>query len=612
MLRVLLSWALILPQRLRSALPLPASWRSRTSRSSRMAIWPGTQLASHALYPVLAVLAPAALFLLWLNAFPLRDNNEGLYAEIAREMLASGQYLVPKLNGVPYIEKPPLLYWLAGAAMALWGPAPGAVRLASALPMLALCLGLFQFCRRHLGMAAGCYASVALASMVPVALMAHLVLFDPLMSALLGGCMLCFLHAYLQVLPDSARDAAARGGSPVARRGAAVLLGLAVMEKGAVALVLALGVAAVFVLLMRDRGGWRQWRDPAALALFLAVVLPWHLLAAIKQDGFAWFYMVNEHLLRFIGRRQPDDYHRGPLWFYLPRLLMMTMPWTPFLVLLAQRAPWRDRKRAVIVRFCQAAVGFPLLFFSLSQAKADYYLLVCAPALALWLALALERALEQPGRPARPGPPGLLLAACWGGSLAGCTVLLVALPDADDRIWSALPLTLLCLAWLALMPVATRSFLALGSARAREGALLGIVLLALPLLSFVVDRGGMRAARDSSSRIAGIVRAQAGSGRQVFIYRDFEDRLASLPFYLGRTVPVIDSMSRDLQFGCQVAPGMACIGHDVFLQRSRAGPVAVAVMAARRDEFLTMAGPGWRSEAVGDKIVFFNVARARP
>src|SRR5205823_10804932 len=121
-----------------------------------------------------------------------------LYAEIAREMLASSQYVVPHLNGVPYIEKPPLLYWLASAAMAVWGPTPGAARLASALPMLALCLGLYRFCRRHLGMATACYASVVLASMVPVALMAHLVLFDPLLTALLGGWMLCFLHAYLQ------------------------------------------------------------------------------------------------------------------------------------------------------------------------------------------------------------------------------------------------------------------------------------------------------------------------------------------------------------------------------------------------------------------------------
>jgi 4-amino-4-deoxy-L-arabinose transferase-like glycosyltransferase len=606
MLRVLLSWALILPQRLRSALPPPA-------RSVR---WSVAGRSAQTAYVLVGVLAPACLFLLWLNDFPLRDNNEGLYAEIAREMLASGNYVVPHLNGVPYIEKPPLLYWVASAAMAVGGPAPGAVRLASALPMLALCLALFAFCRRHLGPAIACYASVALASMVPVALLAHLVLFDPLLTALLGGWMLCFLHAYLQSSLH-AQAPPADVASTTARRAAAVLLGLAVLEKGAVALVLALGIAAVFLLLMREHRGWRRLCDPAALALFLAVVLPWHLLAAARQDGFTWFYVVNEHLLRFLGRRQPDDYHRGPFWFYLPQLLMMLMPWTPFLLLLARRAPWRDRKHAVIVRFCQAAVGFPLLFFSLSQAKADYYLLVCAPALALWLALALEGALAQAQAQTKaqaqaPRARGLRLAACWGAALATCTVLLVALPGAEDRIWSPLPLVLLALAWLSLAPVATRCFLALHSTRAREGALLAIVLLALPLLAHLVDRGDARAARDSSRRIAGIMRAQAGPERQVFIYRDFEDRFASLPFYLGRPIPVIDSMSRDLLFGCTAAPGTACIDRTAFLRRSRAGPVAVAVLAERRDEFLEMVGPGWRSEAVGGKIVFFNVTHEIP
>jgi 4-amino-4-deoxy-L-arabinose transferase-like glycosyltransferase len=573
MLRVLFSWALVLPRRLRMA-----------------RAWP-LPVGSQAAYLLVAIAVPAILFLIGLDAFPLRDTNEGLYAEVAREMLATGHYLVPQLNGVPYIEKPPLLYWLASAAMAVWGPEPGAVRLASALPMLALCLGMFLFCRRHLSAAVGCYASVALASMVPVALLAHLVLFDALLTALLGGWMLCFLHAYLQT--------SARGGA-VARRAAAVLLGLAVLEKGAVAPVLAFGVLALFLLLNRDRRGWRQLRDPVALALFLAVVLPWHVLAAFRQDGFAWFYVVNEHVLRFLGRRQPDDYHRGPVWFYLPRLLGLLLPWTPFLILLARRQPWGDHARRTTVRFCQAAVLFPLLFFSLSQAKADYYLVVCTPALALWLALVLEQALAH--------PPGLRLACCWGGAVTTCVVLLAALPGAGSRVWTPLSFALLCLAWLSLMPVATRGFFAFASLRVRECALLAIVVLALPLLDALVDRGSARAAVDSSNRIADIVRAQAGPGSQVFIYRDFEDHFSSLPFYLGRTVPVIDSASRDLLFGCTIAPGKTCIDHHQFLRRSRAGPVAVAVLARRRDAFLAMAGPGWRSEAVGDRIVFFNAA----
>ena len=149
-------------------------------------------------YLLLALAVPGFFLFYGLGAFPLRDNNEGLYAGIAREMLASGQYIVPHLNGVPYIEKPPLLYWLGALSMALLGETPAAARIASAAPMFALCVGLFHFCRLHGSARAGCLAAVALSSALPVSLLSHVVLFDPLLTALVGGCLLCYLHSFLR------------------------------------------------------------------------------------------------------------------------------------------------------------------------------------------------------------------------------------------------------------------------------------------------------------------------------------------------------------------------------------------------------------------------------
>jgi 4-amino-4-deoxy-L-arabinose transferase-like glycosyltransferase len=550
--------------------------------------FPASRLEAETLYVLVAAIVPTAMFLGGLNGFHLRDNNEGLYAEIAREMLESGQFIVPHLNGVPYIEKPPLLYWLASGSMALFGPTPGAARLPSALPMIALCLGLFQFCRRHLDARIGCYASVLLATMVPVALVSHVVIFDPLLSALLGGAMLCFLHAWLD-------------GSRRALRAAAALLALALLEKGAVALVLACGSAALFALMVRDRAPLRRLRDPVALSIFLGVALPWHIMAAIEQEGFAWFYLVNEHILRFLGRRQPADYHHGPVWYYLPRLLLMLLPWTAFLSLLRWRAEAVPRSRAIL-RCCQAAVLFPVLFFSASQAKANYYTIVTAPAIALWLAVELERAVR-----AGPGPR---LAGCWGFAAANCAVLLVVLLGADESNWSTLTVALLCLGFLAVLVVATRLFRTLDTVPARELALLGIGMLTAPLLYLMLAYANLRGPRDSSADIATIIQARERPAAAVFMYRDFEDVFSTLPFYLRRTVPVIDSESRDLMFGCRIKPGTACIGHAQFLQRSKAGTVAVAVHVWRRDAFLAMAGKGWRSVAVGDKLVFFNTPSA--
>jgi 4-amino-4-deoxy-L-arabinose transferase-like glycosyltransferase len=538
-------------------------------------------------YGVIAALAPAFFFLYGLDAFPLRDNNEGLYAGIAQAMQGSGQYVVPQLNGVPYIEKPPLLYWLASLSMALFGATPAAARLVGAGAMLALCLCLFQFCRLHGNPRAGCYASAGLASTVPVALLSHVVLFDPLLTALLGACLLCYLHGYLT-------------HSRRAHLLAAGLLALAVLEKGGVALVLAGGVIGLFLLLMRDRDGWRRLFDPAALAVLLAVAAPWHVLAALEQQGFSWFYFINEHVLRFLGRRLPDDYHHGPVWFYLPRLLVLLLPWTPFLLLLAPARGGPAPASRVLVTFCKAAVLFPFVFFSLSQAKADYYLLVAAPALALWLALETTRRLGTAG--------DRRLALCWGMAAASALVLLAAAPGAVGYQWRLGPVVLLALGWVALAAAGTCLFLRLRSPAAREAAMLAVVLVAAPALAVLCHEAGERGQRDSSRDIARIILQQPQPERHaVFLYRDFEDVFSTLPFYLGRPLPVIDSASRDLQFGCTIARRPTCIAPGQFRRLRQRGPVAVAVRAGRADEFLRMAGRGrWRVVSAGEKMVFFN------
>lgn len=546
--------------------------------------WP--QVRAGTTYLLLALALPAFFLFYGLGAFPLRDNNEGLYAGIAREMLASGDYIVPRLNGVPYLEKPPLLYWLAALSMALLGQEPAAARLASAASMYALCIGLFCFCRAYGSVRAGCLAAIGLASALPVALLAHVVLFDPLLAALVGGCLLCYLHAHLS-------------GSRGALRSAAVLLALAVLEKGGVALVLAGGTVLLFLLLVRERRAWRQLLDPVALALFLLVAGWWHVLAAQSQPGFAWFYFVNEHLLRFLGQRLPDDYHHGPVWFYLPRLPLMVLPWTPFLLLLARPPATLDPGRRAILRFCQAALLFPLAFFSLSQAKADYYLLVAAPPLALWLALEVEAQLHRRGN--------RLVALCWALSLGlAAAVALLAPAVPVHRPGQAVPLLPFVVA-LALAAAGYRAFLQLRAVAARERALLGIALLAAASMPLLLDVAAARGGRDSSVQLARIIEAQPGQPRQVFIYRDFEDMFSTLPFYLRRPLPLIDPASDDLLFGCTHAPGKYCISAEDFRRARRNGPVAVVLQASRADEFLRMAGAArWRMEWVGEKVILMD------
>jgi 4-amino-4-deoxy-L-arabinose transferase-like glycosyltransferase len=539
--------------------------------------------------PAVYMLAALALsmfsFLYGLDAFPLRDNNEGLYAEIAREMLAGGNYVVPHLNGVPYIEKPPLLYWLCALSMQLLGPTPAAARLVSSGAMLLLGGAVFQFCRLHGNVRAGAFASICIASALPGAMLAHVVLFDPLLTAVLGGSLLCYLHSYLS-------------RSRRAFLLSVFLLALAILEKGAVALVLGGGTVTAFLVLMRDRAGWRALFDPVGIALLLAVAGLWHLAAAAMQPGFAWFYFINEHVLRFLGLRFPDDYHRGPLWFYLPRLLMMLVPWTPFLLLLLARTGPPRRPRSVIVRFCQAAIVFPLLFFSLSAAKADYYLLVTLPWLALWLGIEIARRLAHTDR---------LVAACWGMALGLAALGLFAAPVALSGAVSIPGLLVLLAAACALSVAGYQLFLRLPGVVARELAFAAVAALSasalVPLLRVADERG----ARDSSVYLAHIIAAHEVPGLSVFIYRDFEDVFSTLPFYLGRAVPVVASASRDLYFGCSRDPGTWCVS-PARLRAARArGPVAVVLLSSREQDFLAIAGPGkWRAEWVANKMVMFS------
>lgn len=541
------------------------------------------------MYALAALVLPAFFFLTGLDAFPLRDNNEGLYAEIAREMLAGGNVIVPHLNGVPYIEKPPLLYWLCALSMKLFGVTPAAARLASALPMYLACLGLFQFCRMHGNPRAGAFAAVGLASALPVALVSHVVLFDPLLTALICGSLLCYLHGYL---------ARSRG----AHLAAACLLALAVLEKGGLALALAGGVVGLFLLLVRDRAGWRRLFDPAALALLVLVAGVWHLVASWMQPGFAWFYFINEHVLRFLGQRVPDDYHHGPLWFYLPRLLVLLLPWTPFLLLLAPRRGEPVPGNRTVVRFCQAAVLFPLLFFSLSAAKADYYLMVVLPALALWVGIVVSQRL---------GHSDKLVALCWSMSLALAVLMLLAAPGVLGGWLPPAAVAALVAGAVVLAGGARRFYLRLRSERARELALLAVALCAMAAEGPLFGVAGERGVHDSSVHIARILQARDLPAHSVFIYRDFEDVFSTLPFYLGRAVPIIDSASRDLQFGCTTAPGRFCLAASDFQRERGRGPVAVVLQASRADEFLKMAGAGnWHAEWVGEKMVLFSTPPA--
>jgi 4-amino-4-deoxy-L-arabinose transferase-like glycosyltransferase len=549
--------------------------------------WPANLLKP--LYVWLAILLPVFYFFRNLGIYPLRDNNEGLYAEIAREMLETGNFIIPHLDGVPYIEKPPLLYWLMALSMSLFGQSAASARLASAGAMFCLTIAMFVFCRRFGSGRPGIYSCLILSSAVPAVLVSRSILFDPLLTALLGGCLLSFLLWY----------------EIRSRRwlfASALLLALAVLAKGGIALVMAGGVVCVFLLLMRDRQAWRGLADPVAIALFMTVTVPWHVAAAYQQEGFSWYYFINEHVLRFLGLREPHDFHTGPLYYYLPRVLIMLFPWTPFLLLLIRSCAARDPALKMPVRFCQAWVLFPLLFFSASQAKAQYYILVSAPALVIWLGMEIDCRLRNGYHKA--------LARCWGASFASGALALWLAFNFDSISWTSPAGVVAFLSPMLLYAGLAHWFGRLkNQSRLCEFSLVSTPLLIAPLLTALLHIADDRSLRDSSWHVAQAIEARGIEGAKVFLYREFEDVFSSLPFYLGRKLKVIDSASKDLLFGCGVAPAAdnACISSADFIPERESGPVAVVVKSSDADAFRGSVGPyPWRIVMIGQKWIFFN------
>ncbi|HEX9020851.1 MAG TPA: glycosyltransferase family 39 protein, partial [Nitrospirota bacterium] len=296
-----------------------------------------------------------------LGGYGLLDNNEGLYAEVAREMLDTKSFIIPQLNGVPYLEKPPLLYWLVALMFSIFGQTEFAARLVPVLAGAAVLLSLIWLGNRTGKKQTGQLAAFILGTTAGFVGLSRVLLFDMVLAAFLSWA-LALLFAHLT------------SGGLKYLLWSYFFLALAVLTKGLVAIVLYYPVAVSF---LRFTGrpvlrGMTRVFHPAALALFIAVAAPWHILAAAENRDFAAFYFVNEHLLRFFNLREPHDYYTGPWYYYLPRLAAGMFPWTILLPLLALRSKDGGQEKNDLGRYLWIWFLAPLLFFSICRAKANY------------------------------------------------------------------------------------------------------------------------------------------------------------------------------------------------------------------------------------------------
>ncbi len=529
-----------------------------------------------------------------LGSYGILDNNEGLYAEIPREMLAGHDWrlwVIPHLNGLPYMEKPPLLYWLTALSFSLFGVAEWSARLVPALSSLC-CVGLLLRFGTTVGkQQAGRFAAIMFAAGVGVAQMSRTLMFDMLLTACLTAAL---FYAY--------RYGAERKPGLLRLSYGALALGL--MAKGLVAIVLFFLVGGVYLLpgLLKNgvRESCRTWLRVDAIGVFLLIAVPWHVAASLVEPIFPWFYFINEHVLRFLGKRLPHDYYSGAWWYYLPRMLLYLFPWSLLLIGLLQRARPLGEGERDLRRFLFVAWLMPLLFFTLSSAKANYYLVVVMPFAAFHLALALERRDYLATRWRMI--PGIVLGLLTGVAawyLASHGAHLAAEPLILDRTplqFAIVGLIVFCGLSLIAATIAVWSRVGLLAYLLPAASCAVAVLIAINAVEPLVSNRPL--AQALQSRFA---------ERQVYLYRNFEE-LSSLPFYMAQPLSIVDSRSNDLYWGNKLQANDLLIDGGQFARKAAAGPVLMIVMEREMKDFRAEPYfPGLKEQGkVGNNTIFTN------
>lgn len=324
------------------------------------------------------------------------DDVDAVQAQIARNMLASGDWVTARLDGVAYLEKSPLIYWMMAASFRMFGVHDWSARLPLALAVVLLCWVTYRFGRWAFDEEAGLYAGIALGTSIGLFLFTRILIPDAMVTLSITGA----IWAWLRLLePESERST-----FWVCILG--LCLGAGLLLKGLIAIVFPIAAGLAYMTVTRQlfsREAWCKLQLWLVIALTFLIAAPWHVLATIRNPpyfafsmhsgpgeyrGFFWFYFFNEHLLRFLNLRYPRDYNTVPrLLFWLLNLVWI-FPWSPYLIA-APSPAFRPPSRAVRVRLmaiCWMAVV--MLFFTFSTTQ-EYYSMPIFPALALLIGSSL-------------------------------------------------------------------------------------------------------------------------------------------------------------------------------------------------------------------------------
>ncbi len=499
-----------------------------------------------------------AVMVIWFGNLEYRKlvkPDEGRYAEISREMVASGDWTTPRLNDLKYFEKPPLQYWTTAAAFEVFGLHNWTARLWTALTGLFGILLAYYTGRRVWGGEVGLYAAAVLGSSLLYVMIGHMNSLDMGLTFFMALGMSGFVLAQ--------HDGATARENRLWMHVAWAALALAVLSKGLIGIVLPGAVLVLYSLIQRDWALWKRLHLITGTLLFFAIAAPWFVAVSRANPEFAHFFFIHEHFERFLTT---EHKRYEPWWWFLPVLAVGILPW----LINLPEAVWQAGKSSASVcfqpqRFLLIWAVFIFVFFSASGSKLASYILPIFPALALLMALQIER--MNPRRLFWMTLP-LLLAAL---GLLVLSQFADRFGDADEAVYYheyARWLAVAALVWLA--------GLALGlywlyRQRVRS-AVLALALSSLLFSQLVITGHNSLAPLSSAWRVAQQVQPFLKPDTPFYSLYMYDNTLS---FYLQRPMPLV-SFADEMLFGLQQEPAKG-LSFDAFTAAWRAAPQALAI-----------------------------------
>jgi hypothetical protein len=547
------------------------------------------------------------------------DDVDAVNAQIARNMLDSGDWVTARINGVLYLEKSPLGYWLMAASYALFGAHDWAARLPTALGAIALMFVTAALGRWGFGPRAGFYAGLAVGSCAGLFLFTRIVIPDVLLTLAVACALYCFLRAVEE-------DGRWWAWGYWAAIGAGMLL------KGLLAALVPVATGALYLLF--TKGNLRRLRPRSGLCITALIYLPWVVLATLRNPplfdltlrsepgvyrGFFWFYFLNEHVLRFLNLRFPRDYNTVPRLPFLLLHLVWLFPWSAFLAAFRAGSELRARRVRLLALLW---IGFLLVFLSLSTTQ-EYYSMPCYPACAVLAGAALARG---PQRWLSAGYAALAVLGLGVAVLAGVILYQVRGVTPVGDISSALTqnpaaytlslghmhdLTLRSFAWLRSPLAAAGLALGLGSVGAwftRRSALAPLCLAAMMIVFLHAARAALTVFDPylSSRPLADALRA-APPGRLVLEGHYYP--ASSVVFYSNHPALLLNGKQDNLIYGA-AAPGAPPVFlEDRDLAALWKGPERLYLVApdSSRGRLASLLGSVHVYVARGGKVILSNL-----